>query len=1226
MSEIQEIKEQTREKEYSHKFLSHRADTREDAREKLVKLGKQAGGETLEEVANHLKTLATDDEYRPSERAHTRDLLYQLAIESENEDIAHPAIVAHIHKLDESKNRAQLYDIAELHQSLVAEAVEGFRAATREKEYSHKFLSHRADTREDAREKLVEVGKKLIAQEPTEGRVDTLVGIAKHLKELSADSEYPPEERRDARTRLHELAIEEAGENVVPIYLSTIGEKSEADPTNIVNELVELVGAVDGEVPDTLGSYLLEACRSESVADDVRAGGLRTYASLLSEGRIESHENQSDQLSVLVILAKSPWDAPLPNPGFQDEKGEKFSGITAQDGSRYVVVAPPGEIEAIDLTITHDRFISESNIELTVDEHYEERQIPLDPERGTISLEGRVSGELCPNFQFKLYSDEFLQDLGYDGTVLTQTTNSKRESELVEREVPVGTYELAVELPTTLNCYQTESREIVVSADETAKSTPDIGFGYTLSGKTKDRLRELEDILADVQSSSAEANVYRRIAEEVLSTVEKLPDRGEWFLEFEVHPDEIADELLLLTEKLTQFIESLSQATDEEIPVYGTSLSDTLPPHEDIDSALALLRSYVFPEPLLNAVGFRQAPSHERLDLLYRHLTQTEGVGQIPTEQLDTEATVEILGRILCHEDTDNPSTDAYIAALQNYGRLSQIVYPVLKLARRDPADAKDALDTIFKVFTSESVDDDTLQDAMEILERIAEAAPEAIVNHTDTLEQLILDRHTTTPRTSILDDDVINICLRALIRSVTADDSRAAETVDSLQYPIKGLCRQVAEATSDGQWTDLREYVLQVFERLVRLDSSLVASNIHLLEDAASEDSPPEVRLAFARLISRIASQTNQADDHLATSTVDILVKNVHPDEDSDVLFYTLYAIDQILVSKAGDIDDETVGSIIQHLNSVLESHRNSDSSTLDSRIIENVFAVAATLAEIDPDTLLNTIEFHSWIQDPAYQRSATHVIANLAGERPREMSDFVMYFPRMLEQAIARTDEDNSIQVPYTTKTLANFAQVPDYHDRIEDLVEQFVLLLDQGDEQTQLYAILALRHLAEGEEMELSETAIERLRKLTKEAPGAVQAEARETLVSAGVLEPHSTTESGEKNVDTTAPQRSHIDRLSNLAFRLLQYLEYDVKEHGYYQTVDTLRVELDQREPRLREQFSDDHFEETWVELDALHRRIDQYSNQNISESNDYEEVRSSALVVSKRVQMYAMQGN
>jgi hypothetical protein len=238
--------------------------------------------------------------------------------------------------------------------------------------------------------------------------------------------------------------------------------------------------------------------------------------------------------------------------------------------------------------------------------------------------------------------------------------------------------------------------------------------------------------------------------------------------------------------------------------------------------------------------------------------------------------------------------------------------------------------------------------------------------------------------------------------------------------------------------------------------------------------------------------------------------------------------------------------------------------------------------------------------------------------------MGDFVQYLPRMLQGAVDQASENDSIQSPYSTKALANLAQVSDFHDRIKDLDEQFELLLTRGDEQTQLYAILALRRLTESEEYELAETAVDKLQMLSEEGQGEVQIWAHETLVSIGFIEAPSQadSESGETSVSSAPSQRSRVDRLWDLAFSLLQNLEYNMDERGYWQTVDTLRVELAQREERLRTRVGDDHVEDTMNQLSALHRRLDRYSTQNMTESS-HPEVFADAPVIADRVRMYAI---
>ena len=151
-------------------YSNNEVKTRKKARSALFERGKKVlttedSVETLSKITTHLRELATFSKYPNEERAHARTLLYRLAIQSGGNDTAESAIAALIEAFEEEENRARAIKLVEAYESILEEAIEGFKLATKAGENTYKsgnvkgYNSRQTETRRGARAKLVELGR-----------------------------------------------------------------------------------------------------------------------------------------------------------------------------------------------------------------------------------------------------------------------------------------------------------------------------------------------------------------------------------------------------------------------------------------------------------------------------------------------------------------------------------------------------------------------------------------------------------------------------------------------------------------------------------------------------------------------------------------------------------------------------------------------------------------------------------------------------------------------------------------------------------------------------------------------------------------------------------------------------------------------------------------------------------------------------------------------------------
>ena len=241
-------------------YSSSAAETRKDARKKLAELGMLAEDDTADEVASHLKELATNTKKYPSEeRDHARDLLYRMAGDDSRAEFVESTLKAHLEELTSEQNRIRSVELAKQNAEVVKQAVSAFKSATKEGKETRSrsigsgrrvtgYSSSAAETRRDAREKLVELGS--LAEDSTADEV------ASHLEELATDTKkYPSEERDHAVTCLIELDLSRDAQYIKPILgtepcdiragvierLPRVAEKSSTNLTPYVDALFSII-------------------------------------------------------------------------------------------------------------------------------------------------------------------------------------------------------------------------------------------------------------------------------------------------------------------------------------------------------------------------------------------------------------------------------------------------------------------------------------------------------------------------------------------------------------------------------------------------------------------------------------------------------------------------------------------------------------------------------------------------------------------------------------------------------------------------------------------------------------------------------------------------------------------------------------------------------------------------------------------------------------------------
>jgi hypothetical protein len=228
-------------------------------------------------------------------------------------------------------------------------------------------------------------------------------------------------------------------------------------------------------------------------------------------------------------------------------KGQERQLTTGDDGVARDQL--PGDVTEIEVTLDHDRYESVSG---TLDLRAARREgkqpgldLEMEPLTGGLEAVVTLDGEDVADVAV-------VAEPGPDVVGGTERVTTDRAGRAAFDALPIGEYTVGVDLEGAAEEFVAPDSTVTVTEGETRTEGLPVRFHYRLGGESTRRIEEVRSRL-DATTSHPRSDMsipafYASVVEELLRTVERVPEEGTTFLAAGRSPEETVDALLAAAE------------------------------------------------------------------------------------------------------------------------------------------------------------------------------------------------------------------------------------------------------------------------------------------------------------------------------------------------------------------------------------------------------------------------------------------------------------------------------------------------------------------------------------------------------------------------------------------------------------------------------------------------------------------------------------------------------
>ena len=288
----------------------------------------------------------------------------------------------------------------------------------------------------------------------------------------------------------------------------------------------------------------------KDVSYDVNVKGIR--GSKIKSGRAkitDSDREASVEIEVPTqISVVNPETEPIPD--VQISSSDFLTGSTDTTGNISASTRPRND--QINCTLSHPKYQNKSVTISTGGKN----QFELEPKRGDIEITAKIDQEPSSKIPIQMtpVPESDTVNRSSDSLVSTGERN-------VLSDIAIGDY--TIESNIKQPHFENDSTTVTVKHGRTEQCHLDIRFTWDLDSVHRNRINDLRDRINDFSQQRGQDTVihgyYGTVIEEFLLAVESIPNKGILFIESNIHPEEVADQLLTTADRILDiFEESLS--------------------------------------------------------------------------------------------------------------------------------------------------------------------------------------------------------------------------------------------------------------------------------------------------------------------------------------------------------------------------------------------------------------------------------------------------------------------------------------------------------------------------------------------------------------------------------------------------------------------------------------------------------------------------------------------
>jgi hypothetical protein len=231
----------------------------------------------------------------------------------------------------------------------------------------------------------------------------------------------------------------------------------------------------------------------------------------------------------------------------------------------------PYTAEEVEVEVDADRYESSRVLE-PVSGSVTTISTKLDPKTGDVQVAVTIDGRRTGGLPIAVRPGD--DPRGHD-----RRANGRSDSggEFTARKLLVGEYRVGCRIDGTH--FTEPNRRIRVDENDTTKVTLDARFEWSLSSTQRRRIRDLREAVGSLSDPSnrdvAIPRYFGSVVDEMLNTVESLPDSGHHFATADVDPDELADGMLDAAEVAIEHVDrAMSAKTNMDLFVACSDMAD----------------------------------------------------------------------------------------------------------------------------------------------------------------------------------------------------------------------------------------------------------------------------------------------------------------------------------------------------------------------------------------------------------------------------------------------------------------------------------------------------------------------------------------------------------------------------------------------------------------------------------------------------------------------------